>query len=152
MSHLIIKPIPVPRIGIVRQLKLHVAPGQADVYVEQTRWPRQRQNPNWRIEVTGIDARHDPATQKQIREACEAVARLYLARWLAKVAPLLTLETVSWPELVRFATERPRRVPSPYQQRRRRKNGRPRQIIDSQIELPLTRKSRRTASGGKEEE
>ena len=152
MDHLIIKPIPVPRTGFVKQLKLNVAPGQADVYVEQTRWPRQKQNPNWRIEVTGIDGRHDVATQQQIRDACEAVARLYLARWLAKVAPLLTLETVSWPELVRFATERPRRVPSPYQQRRRRNKHARREPLDTQIDLPLTTKTRRAGSDEAEEE
>lgn len=118
-----IAPIPVPKTGIVQKLKLNIAPGQAEVYIHQTPWPKQRQNPNWRIEVNDIDARHDPATQKQIRDACEQVARYYLSKWLARVAPLLTLETVTWPELVKFATERRYSVPSPYQQRRMRRGG-----------------------------
>lgn len=136
MCQLIIKPIPSPKSGVVKQLKLNIAPGEASVYVHQTRWPRQKQNPNWRIEVTDIDGRHDPQTQRHIRDVCEQLARLYLTRWLAEVAPLLTIETVTWPELVKFATEKRYRIPSPYQQRRTR-SGECKYPIDSQIEFDL---------------
>lgn len=133
MCHLIIKPIPVPKTGAIQKLKLNIAPGQANVYVHQTRWPRQKQNPNWRIEVTDIDGRHDEDTQKRIREACEQIARLYLSRWLVRQAPLMTLETVSWQELVKFATRRRYTVPSPYQQRRMRGRGSAKYPVKSEI-------------------
>ena len=133
MNQMIIKPTPVPRLGVVKKLKLNIAPDQADVFIEQTQWPRQKQNPNWRIEVTNIDGRYDPDTEKRIREACEQVARYYLTKWLAIVAPLVTLETVSWPELVKFATQRRYSVLSPYQQRRRRRASHVLKSIKSEI-------------------
>jgi len=131
---MMIKPIPVPKTGIVRKLKLNVAPGQADVFVHQTAWPRQKQNPNWRIEVTRIDGRHDTDTQARIREACKETARFYLARWLKQKAPLLTLETVSWQELVKFATQKSFRVLSPYEIRRLK--GRGTKKLDVQSDIP----------------
>lgn len=120
---MLIKPHPVPRRGVVRKLKLNIAPGQAEVFVHQTRWPRQPQNPNWRIEVTKIDGRHDEDTQRLIRTACEDTARIYLARWLKVKAPLLTLETVSWQELVKFATMNTFRELSPYEIRQLKGRG-----------------------------
>ncbi|MEM9128559.1 MAG: hypothetical protein AAGA97_02425 [Pseudomonadota bacterium] len=123
----------------MKHLKLKVAPGQADVYVHQTRWPKQKQNPNWRIEVTNIDGRHDPHTQARIRQACEEVARFYLTRWLNDQAPLMTLETVSWPELVKFATQRSFRVLSPYQQRHMRGLGCYKLPVTSDISVDIDR-------------
>lgn len=130
-----IKPIPVPKTGTVRKLKLNVAPGQAEVFVHQTQWPKQKQNPKWRIEVTKIDGRHDPETQTKIREACEEVARIYLGRWLKREAPLMSLDTVSWAELVRFATMKRFRVLSPSEIRRLGKRGTQKLSISSDIEL-----------------
>ncbi len=130
-----IKPVPVPKTGIVRKLKLNIAPGQADVFVHQTAWPRQRQNPNWRIEVTKIDGRHSPDTQLRIKQACEETARIYLARWLKQKAPLLTLETASWPELVNFATQKSFRVLSEYEIRRLKGRGTKKLSIESEIEF-----------------
>lgn len=121
MDHLIIKPIPVPKTGIVQKLRLDIVPDDAEIYIEQTMWPRQRENPKWRIEVTNIDDRHDPETLKRIREACEQIARRELTKWLQNVAPFLTIETASWHELVKFATREKRKVLSPYHQRRRRR-------------------------------
>ena len=134
-----IKPIPVPRTGTVNKLKLNIAPGQAEVFVHQTQWPRQKQNPNWRIEVTKIDGRHDEATRSLIRSACEETARIYIARWLKEKAPLLTLESVSWHELVKFATMRSFRVLSPYQARRMRGRGTKKLLINSEIEVDVDR-------------
>ena len=136
-TSVVIKPIPMPRTGVVRKLRLNIAPGQAEVFVHQTQWPRQTQNPNWRIEVTRIDGRHDPDTQARIRKACEDTARIYLARWLKDKAPLLTLETVSWPELVKFATMRSFRVLSPYEQRRMRGRGNKKLVVRSNIDFEL---------------
>lgn len=130
-----IKPIPVPKTGTVQKLKMNVAPGQAEVFVHQTPWPKQKQNPNWRIEVTRIDGRHDQATQIQIRRACEDVARVYLRRWLKQQAPLLTLESVTWSELVKFATMKRFTVLSPYQIRRLGKRGTHKYPIESEIEV-----------------
>ena len=112
-----IVPLPWPRAGQVQRLYINVAKGVADVFVHQTRWPRQPQNPNFRFEVRGVDARLDDDTQARITFACEDTARLYLSRWLAEVAPLLTIETVTWPELVKLATESRRSAPSAYQKR-----------------------------------
>lgn len=136
---MMIKPHPVPRSGPVRKLKLNIAPDQADVFVHQTQWPRQKQNPNWRIEVTNIDGRHDEETQLLIRTACEETARIYLARWLKNKAPLLSLETVSWQELVRFATQRSFRVLSPYELRRLKGRGTKKLPINSEIEVDVER-------------
>lgn len=132
-----IKPIPVPKTGTVQKLKLNVAPGQADVFVHQTPWPKQKENPNWRIEVTRIDGRHDQETQIQIRKACEDVARVYLKRWLKQQAPLLTLDTVTWSELVKFATMKRFTVLSAYQIRRLGKTGTHKYPIESEIEMLL---------------
>ena len=134
---MMIKPHPVPRSGPVRKLKLNIAPGQADVFVHQSQWPRQKQNPNWRIEVTNIDGRHDEDTQARIRTACEETARIYLARWLKEKAPLLTLETVSWQELVKFATMASFRVLSPYEIRRLKGRGTKKLPIESEIEVDI---------------
>lgn len=124
MDHLIIKPIPVPKTGIVNKLRLDIIPDDADIYIEQTMWPRQRENPRWRIEVTNLDDRLDADTQRRLREACEQIARRELTKWLQAVAPMLTIETVSWHELVKFATRERRKVLSPYHQRRRRRRQR----------------------------
>ena len=129
-----IKPIPVPKTGPVRKLKMNVAPGQAEVFIHQTPWPRQKQNPNWRIEVTKIDGRHDPDTQARIRQSCEDVARIYLKRWLKGAAPLLTIDSVSWPELVKFATMKRFNVLSPHELRRLGKRGTHKYPIASEIE------------------
>lgn len=136
---MMIKPHPVPRSGPVRKLKLNVAPGQAEVFVHQTQWPRQKHNPNWRIEVTKIDGRHDEATCALIRSACEETARFYLERWLKEKAPLLTLETVSWQELVRFATLKSFRVLSPYEIRRLKGRGTKKLPIRSNIKVDIDR-------------
>ena len=130
MDHLIIKPIPVPKTGIVKKLRLDIVPNDAEIYIEPRMWPRQKQNPKWRIEVTNLDARHDPETLVRIREACEQIARIQIAKWLRHVAPFLTIETVSWHELVRFATERPRKVLSPYHNKRRRRTKRLTEDVD----------------------
>lgn len=133
-----IKPIPYPKHGLVQKLKMKIAPEQAEVYIEQTQWPRQRQNPNWRIEVTNIDGRYDEYTRKLLKTACEDTARIYLAKWLATEAPLLTIETVTWEELVQLAT-RPRfNVLSNYQRRRQR----PKPRIKSQITPKSKRKEK----------
>jgi hypothetical protein len=110
--------VPWPRTGLIERLYVNIAKGHADVYVHQKPWPRQPQNPNWRIEVTGIDGRHAEETRIRIRKACEETARDYLALWLQDEAPLLTLASVTWPELVRLATETRYRTLSPYQERR----------------------------------
>lgn len=136
MEHLIIKPIPVPKTGPIQKLKLEVAPNCADIYIEQTQWPRQKSNPKWRIEVTNIDARYDAETHIRIREACEQIAKANLEHWLQYVAPLLTVETATWQELVRFATERPRKIMSPYQQRRKRRSIRLKKLFPSGINIP----------------
>ncbi len=136
---MMIKPHPVPRSGPVRKLKLNVAPGQAEVFVHQTQWPRQKQNPNWRIEVTKIDGRHDENTRALIQTACEETARYYLERWLKEKAPLLTLETVSWQELVRFATMRSFKVLSPYEIRRLKGRGTKKLPIKSEIKVDIDR-------------
>ena len=99
------KPIPWPRRGEVEKLFLNIAKGQADVFVHQKAWPRQPQNPLWRIEVTNLDGRLSETNRAFIREACLETARIYLGRWLAAEAPLLTLEAVTWPEMVRLATQ-----------------------------------------------
>lgn len=112
------QPVPWPRGGMVERLYVNIAKGFADVYVHQKPWPRQPQNPNWRIEVTGIDGRHAEETRTRIRLACEETARDYLGLWLAEEAPLLTIATVTWPELVRLATEARYKTLSPYLQRR----------------------------------
>ena len=112
------RPVPWPRTGLIERLYVNIAKGHADVYIHQKPWPRQPQNPNWRIEVTGIDGRHALETRTRIRKACEETARDYLTLWLQDEAPLLTLVTVTWPELVRLATESRYRTLSPYQQRR----------------------------------
>ena len=109
---------------MVERLYVNIAKGFAEVYVHQKPWPRQPQNPNWRIEVTGIDGRHAEETRTRIRLACEETARDYLGLWLAEEAPLLTIATVTWPELVRFATETRYATPSPYQRRQNRLQGR----------------------------
>jgi len=111
-------PVPWPRGGLVERLYINIAKGHADVYIHQKPWPRQPQNPNWRIEVTGIDGRHALETRTRIRKACEETARDYLALWLVEEAPLLTVATATWPELVRLATETRYRTLSPYQKRR----------------------------------
>ena len=113
------RPVPWPRGGMVERLYVNIAKGFAEVYVHQKPWPRQPQNPNWRIEVTGIDGRHAEETRTRIRLACEETARDYLGLWLAEEAPLLTIATVTWPELVRLATETRYATLSPYLQRRR---------------------------------
>lgn len=125
-----IKPIPYPKTGPVQKLKLNIAPGEADVFIHQKEWPRQKQNPKWRIEVTNIEGRYDEITRTLLRDACEETARLYMKRWLAKVAPLLTLETVSWQELVQLATQPSFKMMSEYQ---RRRNGHPKRHTDSDI-------------------
>ena len=112
------RPVPWPRTGLVERLYVNIAKGHADVYIHQKPWPRQPQNPNWRIEVTGIDGRHAEETKTRIRKACEETARDFLGLWLVEEAPLLTIATVTWPELVRLATERRYKTLSPYQQRR----------------------------------
>ena len=112
------RPVPWPRTGLVERLYINIAKGQADVYVHQKPWPRQPQNPNWRIEVTNIDGRHAEETRTRIRKACEETVREYLAVWLSEETPLLTIATVTWPELVRLATEQRYKTLSPYQQRR----------------------------------
>jgi len=112
------RPVPWPRTGLVERLYINIAKGQADVYVHQKPWPRQPQNPNWRIEVTNIDGRHAEETKTRIRKACEETARDYLGLWLSEETPLLTIATVTWPELVRLATEQRYKTLSPYQQRR----------------------------------
>lgn len=111
------RPVPWPRTGVIERLYVNIAKGHADVYVHQKPWPRQPQNPNWRIEVTGIDGRHDVETRTRIRLACEDTARDYLGLWLAEEAPFLTIATVTWPELVRLATEARYKTLSPYLQR-----------------------------------
>ena len=136
---MLIKPVPVPRTGMVKKLKLNIAQGQAEVFIHQTQWPRQSQNPNWRIEVTKIDGRHDESTRALIRSACEETARIYLARWLKEKAPLLSLESVSWQELVKFATMRSFRVLSPHQVRRMRGRGTKKLPIRSEIEVDIDR-------------
>jgi len=119
------RPVAWPRNGQVQRLYINIAKGQADVYVHQTAWPRQPQNPNWRIEVTGIDGRFAEETRLRIRFACEDTARLYLTRWLAAVAPLLTLKTITWPELARLATQNSYKVMSDYQKRKAHSRCRP---------------------------
>lgn len=74
---MMIKPHPITRSGLVRKLKLNIVPGQAEVFVHQTQSTRQKQNPNWQIEVTKIDGRHDEATRALIRSACEETARIF---------------------------------------------------------------------------
>ena len=81
-------------------------------------------------EVTNIEGRYDEITRTLLRDACEETARLYMKRWLAKVAPLLTLETVSWQELVQLATQPSFKMMSEYQ---RRRNGHPKRHTDSDI-------------------
>lgn len=118
------RPVAWPRSGQVQRLYINIAKGQAAVYVHQTAWPKQPQNPNWRIEVTDIDGRFAQETRLRIRSACEETARLYLTRWLADVAPLLTLKTITWPELARLATQNSYKVMSDYQKRRTRSKSR----------------------------
>ena len=101
----VLKPTAWPRSGPVRRLYLNFASGGfAVVYAEQSQWPRQKSNPNWRIVVDRIDARYDLDTRKRIHQACLEAARQGLCQWLTKAAPALTLETATWHELVRFST------------------------------------------------
>ena len=112
-------PQPWPRgpAARVQRLYLNIAAKEASVYVHQKRWPRQPENPNWRIEVTDIDGRFAGDAHDQVFHACLDTARLVLGRWLAEVSPLRTIEEVTWPELVRLASQHRWSRPSAYQRR-----------------------------------
>lgn len=124
-----LRPDAWPRSGPVSRLYLKYAGGAfASVYVEQSSWPRQRTNPRWRITVEKIDWRYDSDTRSRIHKACEGTAREGLVQWLSEHAPAVSIETVSWLELVRFATasssgskgvvkRRSKPLPRPYSQR-----------------------------------
>lgn len=101
-----LRPTAWPRSGPLRRLYLNFASGGfAIVYAEQSQWPRQKSNPNWRIVVDQIDTRYDLDTRKRIHQACLEAARQGFSQWLSEVAPALTLETATWHELVRFSTQ-----------------------------------------------
>ena len=111
-------PVCWPQRGPVTRLFLNIANQAATVFVHQTAWPRQPQNPHWRIEVTDIDGRYDQETQASIRQACEEHARACLIDWLKQEAPAHSIETVTWNELIQFARLRRFKTLSPYQKRR----------------------------------
>ena len=111
-----------PRRGAVKRLYLNFAGANgAKVFLQPVAWPRNATNPRWSFAVEGIDARYDLGTQDDIRSGCLADAKAGLGLWLEQVAPALTVETASWLELVRFATQPEERSRAVTQLRRRKK-------------------------------
>lgn len=97
-------PVAWPRTGEVSRLYLNAISGNGvSIYITQSNWPRQRKNPQWRIHIEGIDSRYAIETRENIQNECLKATYAWLENWLSQTAPIITLDSATWQDLVRFS-------------------------------------------------
>lgn len=91
----------------------------AQVFVHPKRYPKQY-NPHWRIDVEREPHCASIISQEELLDHAVKIGISNMRSWLAVTAPVLAVETVTWPQLVRLVATGNWRAPSPYGQRKRK--------------------------------